>query len=565
MDISFSRPKFLWLLLLVIIFFIYILRKCKATKKVANFFINKNSSNFANYTADQIYIKLLLRNICRCIAYICIVLALAGISWGSVSTPTQKNGRACAFVFDISYSMTATDAPNSLSRLDASSKYAKMLLNYMQGISVSCVLAKGDGIVAIPQTEDFSSIYSLLDILSPTMMSAKGSSLGKGIDAAFNSFPSSYSKSSLIIVFTDGDETDSALLNSLSKVVRSGVDVCIIGFGSERESEVVAGDGITRVKTALREKKLKEICSEVNKKNQMGKDFSLIKTSHVNFVDASEVGSAIKVIYEIKNITPENGYLPIDKISNNPQDVQNAFAVSYEVKSVDRHILFILLSILFLLLSVIVSDLSFKKLKNSSTILLLFCSPFLFSSCNTNLSEVKLIFESTWNWYKKDYNKAISGFTETINMAEQNNDELSKQYALYGLSVTYLMQNEKNASLEKLEQISPDAPIKIKFASYYNAGIIAQREGDYEKAISLFKLALLILPDDVNAKINLELSLAQENQKVKDGKQEMLPSSESDNTESQMEKSIFNRMKENDRKQWKNYDVPDKNNSVIDY
>ena len=150
-------------------------------------------------------------------------------------------------------------------------------------------------------------------------------------------------------------------------------------------------------------------------------------------------------------------------------------------------------------------------------------------------------------------------------MAEQNNDELSKQYALYGLSVTYLMQNEKNASLEKLEQISPDAPIKIKFASYYNAGIIAQREGDYEKAISLFKLALLILPDDVNAKINLELSLAQENQKVKDGKQEMLPSSESDNTESQMEKSIFNRMKENDRKQWKNYDVPDKNNSVIDY
>ena len=75
----------------------------------------------------------------------------------------------------------------------------------------------------------------------------------------------------------------------------------------------------------------------------------------------------------------------------------------------------------------------------------------------------------------------------------------------------------------------------------------------------------MILPDDVNAKINLELSLAQENQKVKDGKQEMLPSSESDNTESQMEKSIFNRMKENDRKQWKNYDVPDKNNSVIDY
>lgn len=565
MDISFSRPEYLWLLLFLIFFVIYSFKKCKSTKKVANFFINKNSSNFANYTTDQIYIKLFLRTSFRILAYISFVFALAGISWGSVSTPTQKTGRACSFVFDISYSMTANDAPDSLSRLDASAEYAKMLLEYMEGISVSCVLAKGDGIVAIPQTEDFASIYSLLDILSPEMMSAKGSSLGKGVEAALDSFPSTFSKSSLILLFTDGDETDSSLLTSLNKAVRAGVDVCIIGFGSERESEIIAGDGKTTVKTALREKRIKDICSEINKKKQSGRDFSFIKTSNVSFVDASEVGSAIKVLYEIRNIPHDKSYLPIDKIIEHSENIENAFTVSYEVKSVDRHRLFILLTIFFLLMSVFVAEFSLKSFKSTSALVLICLSPLFLTSCNSNFSEAKLIFQSTCDWFKKDYNKAISGFTKTIDLAEKNNDELSKQYAIYGLSVTYLMQNEKNASLEKLEEISPDAPEKIKFASYYNAGIIAQREGDYEKAINLFKLALLILPDDINAKVNLELSLTQENQKVKEGEQEMLPSSEDDNSESQMEKSIFNRMKENDRKQWKNYDVPDKNNSVIDY
>ena len=101
------------------------------------------------------------------------------------------------------------------------------------------------------------------------------------------------------------------------------------------------------------------------------------------------------------------------------------------------------------------------------------------------------------------------------------------------------MQNEKNASLERLEEISPDAPVRIKFASYYNAGIIAQREGDYEKAIECFKMALLVSPEDVNAKVNLELSQTQETQKAKEGQQEMMPASDNSDTESEIEKILL--------------------------
>lgn len=227
-----------------------------------------------------------------------------------------------------------------------------------------------------------------------------------------------------------------------------------------------------------------------------------------------------------------------------------------------------MLAIILFMLSFIISEFNLNHFKISNSLVVLIAVPLvsvMLGSCSASFKDSKLILESTMNWYQKDYNKAISGFTEVINNAETEHDDLTKQYALYGLSVTYLMQNEKNASLERLEEISPDAPVRIKFASYYNAGIIAQREGDYEKAIECFKMALLVSPEDVNAKVNLELSQTQETQKAKEGQQEMMPASDNSDTESEIEKTIFNRIRENDQKQWKNYESPEKNNSVIDY
>lgn len=568
MNITFERPQYLWLLLFAVFVSIVVVLKARNVKKLANSFVNKDSQKLGFFSQQKIFIKLLIKGFLRVFAWCCLVLAISGISWGSVSTPVQKNGKACAFVFDISYSMTANDAPNSLTRLEASADYAKMLMQYMDGISISCILAKGEGVIAIPQTEDFSIIYSLLEIISPNMMSAKGSSLGKGIEAALKSFPSSSSKAPVIFLFTDGDETDSELQSALNKAVRSGVQVCIIGFGSVQETEVTAGDGETVVKTALRDVKLEKICREVNNKNQSGKDFSFIQTAHTKFVDASEVGSAVKVISTLRN-TSADKKVSAQEILNPEIEEEDLVTVSYEMQDVNRHRLFLVMAILAFIISFVISEFSVSKIHilNNTSVLIL-ALPLIsitFNSCSAGFKDSKIILESTWNWYQKDYNKAISGFTEVINNAELNEDNLTKQYALYGLSVTYLMQNEKNASLERLEEISPDAPDKIKFASYYNAGIIAQREGDYEKAVDLFKMALLVSPEDVNAKINLELSQTQESQKAREGQQEITPSSENKENQSDVETTIFNRIRENDQNQWKSYESPEKNSSVIDY
>ena len=192
-------------------------------------------------------VTIAVRSVLLCLSWVMLMLAYAGFSWGTYLEPVQKSGSAVSLVYDISYSMNADDAPGGMTRLNAAKKYSAMLLSHMDNTAVSVVIAKGEGVVVVPLTEDRAVVESLLDTLSPALMSAGGSSIGKGIRSALRSFPANSSQANTIWVFTDGDETDGLLDGALADCIKNGVSVYLIGFGSEREVRVLAGDGRTSV------------------------------------------------------------------------------------------------------------------------------------------------------------------------------------------------------------------------------------------------------------------------------------------------------------------------------
>ncbi len=540
MNFSIERPAALYGILFAIPAIIYSALVYKKTFSL----LMKSAKNKNTKEYKSIKKRVASRVALRTLAWFMMVFAFAGISWGSVSTPAQKNGSSISMVFDISYSMTARDCPNNLTRLEAVESYALQLLDNTQGTPVSAVLAKGNGIIAVPLTEDTESIKSLISILSPKLMSSSGSNLGEGINAALRSFPKTISNAPVIWLFTDGEESDSALENAIGAALKRGVGVVIIGFGEERETEIYAGDGKTLVKTALRSEKIKEAVRAANKKNLGGLGFSFIKGASAQFVDATDFGSANKVLASIKS---DDG----DKTS-----------MSYETQPVDRHLFFIALGIIFFTLSFFASEFSLRGVRETLALSLIAIS---LSSCSGEFNESKKILAAVWNWNQKQYTEAVANFTQSLDEAKSNGDETIKQYALYGLSATYLMQNENEAALEKMNELSGAAPNKIRFAAFYNSGIIAQRQGDYQKAAELFKNALLVDPTNVRAKINLELSYNQQAQRAKESERELNGAGEISQDESNLQKSVFNRIREKDRQQWKNTQQEQKNTSPLDY
>ena len=504
------------------------------------FFIVRYRNLAANISSDdraRIKYPLFFRTFFFSVALFLFICAYAGISWGGTVVPVQKNGRAVCFVFDISYSMTARDTKRGLSRLETAARYAESLMDSLGNSSVSVVLAKGNGTVAIPLTEDREMVRGLLSNLSTELMTAGGSSLGKGILAAIDSFPVQSSQAPYIWLFTDGEETDSALLSALHDAAKYGIPVAIIGFGSEKESEILAGDGKTPVKTALRSDAIKAVINSVQTKNVK------VKHNAFSFVKAEEKGSAYNLL------------------QNTTDDV----IITYETQNVKRFSLFLKLGIFFLALAVISVEYHFTKVhKKMYRLFGAMAVMTLFSGCSGQFSCGKKILEGKLEWNRKNYQQATVCFLDALNMAKQNNDSYLEQYALYGLASTYLMLEENDAATERLGQIVPDATEEIRFAILYDLGLLAHKKGDYETAASYFKQALMIDGSDIQAKINLELSL--EKIAVHNNIKERDITSVSENSEDQtLENAMYSMMREKEKNTWKSQQQENTESGSLDY
>lgn len=534
MNLIIERPSAFYLLLLLIPVFVFDFKRYQKLLKG----LGMTGETFGKKSRVSGYTKrYMAKTISRAIAVILLVASYAGIYWGTKLVPVKKNGNAVAFVFDISYSMQADDAAGNMTRLDSAARYADELLEYMDRTSVSVILTKGEGVVAIPLTEDFTSIHTLLSMLSPKLMTTIGTNLGNGIETAIKSFPEQSSMASRIWVFTDGDEPSSNYIQALEHTVKCGIPLTFIGFGSERETEIVTGDGITKVKTALRSVQLENTVSVLNKN-------SVSKGRHeplLNYIDASEYGSAFEILNPLKR-TDKNG------------NSEDSF-VAYEEQPVERKNLFLLLAIAAYIISFVLSELSFNRKtferQKISSLLIVFSVMILFTGCSSRLENGISILKGKMAWNRKNYQEAVACFLEAAESAHERGDFEYEQYALYDLASTYLMENETDAALERFEQIAEDVPESVKFAVLYNSGIIAHRKGDYENAAVCFKGALQLDSTNTNAKINLELSLMNNSRPDNAKESELTPLSQNEKDKT-MKDAIYSIIKENEQNRWKN-------------
>lgn len=537
MNYSIERPQALYALLLLIPAVAYVV--VRYVNLIKTFTEHKDSMKYIG-NISSLNKRFIFRTVFRVLSAISLVLAVAKISWGTNTVAVQKSGRAVSMVFDISYSMEANDCYNGKSRLSEAQAFANRLLDKMPNTSVSVVLVKGGATVAIPLTEDLESVRILLSNLSPKLMTAQGSSLGTGITAAINSFPTQSSETSIIWLFTDGEETDDGLTQALVSANKYGIPVGIIGFGNTfRESEIYSGDGVTKVHTALREQKINECIDAALKKNNASRLNSRLPS--ISYVNYSETGSAYKLLKMLN--------IDVTKPGIQPSETTN---IAFEVQLVNRQGIFIILTIIFFVISYVASelDINTRKLRSIKTGAVLLCCSMLFTGCNERMSDGKKILEGSLEWNRKNYQNAVADFLEAYTSANIRGDEEICDYAIYGLASTYLMQNESQAAMDRYAEISDNASKAVQFSVLYNSGIIAHRNGDYVTAAEYFKKALLVDSTNTNAKINLELSLQEESVHTSSQEQTMNPVS--GNGDSGYENSIYSVIREIEQQQWQN-------------
>jgi len=503
---------------------------------------------FAGWIVTRIFMRyrkfILFRSLGMGLSVLFIFLSLSDFSWGTAMVPVQKSSNAVAFVYDISNSMTAKDETGGISRLEAVQTFSKNLLSRMDGTPVSIILCKGDGITAIPLTEDYVMIESLLSSLSPALMSAPGTSIEKGIAAAENSFPEQINSAKHIWVFTDGGDADTHLSNELSACIKKGISVKIMGFGSEAGYDIKAGDNKTVIHTCLESEKIIDAINRSVSKLPSGLTYS-----KPEYVEVHKKGAGAALIHSLDKNRLTDSY------------------VTFEEKPVSRFKLFLSFGFLFFILAIFISENNLKnKIKMLSAVTAV--SLLFLSGCSGNVKAKTSdkTFKGSSFYRQNEYEKAAGEFLETLEISRNAENQNLTDYALYNISTAYLMSNEKEAALEKLSQISPEADSEVRYAALFNAGVIYFRLGNNEKAAECFRKALETDGTKIEAKINLELSMNRNSVMANETQADMRPAGDSSDRDfDNLEKTLFEHIKENDKKQWKNSETTKVSDLSSDY
>ncbi len=230
-----ARPIVLWLLVLAPLDLAVSLSRARRLRVTFEALVGPERRK----TAGEAYARAsIVGTLCSAACVCALVVALAGPSWGDLARAVERSGLEVAIVLDVSRSMEAHEG--SLSRLEEARAFARTLIRGNPGAAFSLVAAKGEAVLLAPMTEDAEALELALSYANPDATTAPGTDLGKGLEAAIESFPSSSARGRALVLLSDGGDRGGGALKAAAAAKAKGARLFAVGFGTA-EARLVPG------------------------------------------------------------------------------------------------------------------------------------------------------------------------------------------------------------------------------------------------------------------------------------------------------------------------------------
>jgi Ca-activated chloride channel family protein len=202
----------------------------------------------------------------RCIALICLIVALARPQQKFSEQQTEGEGIDIVLCFDISGSMTEKDfTPN---RLEASKEVAQAFVNERTGDRIGIVIFSRQSFTLCPITTDKTTILSQIANIKSGYLEEEGTSIGSGLATSVDRLKDQKTKSKIVILLTDGVDFGGMIPPDIAKEMAKlyKIKVYTIGVGSEKEVDEQVqtpyGNMNNKKKLEFNEGLLKDIAKE---------------------------------------------------------------------------------------------------------------------------------------------------------------------------------------------------------------------------------------------------------------------------------------------------------------
>jgi Ca-activated chloride channel family protein len=464
-------------------------------------------------------------------AFAALAAAAAGPSLSLKYQEERPDGADIVFAFDVSRSMNVRDAVyngETISRLEGARVIAGGLLSALEtrhaDYRYAVAVGKGAGVLAIPLTYGVETVRAMLDSLSSAAVSAAGTNVEKLALAAASAFPpvlsASYPAEKRIIVFTDGEALDGEFRHAAEAAKRADITVAAVCIGSEKGGAVPVGVSDTGETLFLRDTTGKPVVS----KAESGALKAAVESAGGFFIGAESIEAALAAL----NGNPDGAVLP-----RGERETREVW------KKTDIRFLFAAFALLFFILhKAAFYSFPAKTGSGKRNRVLLRSLPLilLFQSCAPAEAKIRLL-EGNFFVARDMLDKAEASYTRARSLAAPGDIP----YAVYALAFVQLQREEKEAAA--IAEGAEDSAAMLLFGEahaliaketaagadritqafrhghgerhrelayriHYNAGLARFNAGKPEEAAWELRQALLVEPGRIEAKRNLEISLA---------------------------------------------------------
>ena len=418
------------------------------------------------------------------------VIAMARPQWGSREFSRQQEGVDVVIALDISQSMTATDV--SPTRLGLAQAELRDLLDGMRGNRIGLVFFAGSAILRSPLSTDSQAIAQIVTHADrePGLTRA-GSDLGAALEQAGRILDASDSPGKAVIIVSDGEDHVGNAASKATELAGRGIAVFAAGVGTPQGSTLLERVGAgpqTRVKLDASGRPV----------------ISRLEESKLQSVAGAGGGRYLRL---------DGGQRLLSLRDDLNQLQQTPLAEQTQRVPIERFQFVVAAALIVLALAWFVPEMlpplslrPIAALRPRPGLALLLLAMIVGGACADADPARSGNKEANRLYQAGEYEQALAMYEELL----AQRPDLPELAYNAGNALHRLGRFDR--AVEETRRALPPTTVELGAATYYALGNHYFALEDYESAYEAYKSALLLDPDDADAKWNIEIVLILLNQ-----------------------------------------------------
>jgi Ca-activated chloride channel family protein len=415
-------------------------------------------------------------------------IAVAGPRWGDERTVMHSSGIDMVLALDASLSMMAQDErPSRMERMKAE---VRRLRDVSPGDRIAVLAFAGRSYVLSPLTIDGGALDLFLDNLDPSVVGQAGSSLARTIKQGVELATLTNSGADrALVVMSDGEafEPIEDVVAEAKRAGSQGVSLVTVGFGTERGATIPikAPDGSTAYK-----------------KDENGQ--IVITTYHPEFLKAAAEAAGGTFIEA--GATDKAARV---KTSLATLRTQSRASLGGETKT-PRFQWFLFPAFLLLVIDTALIERRGRRRVRPAAAHTVAAGLLLTLSLN-GCARVSRTQQATSAYHSGQYMQSALLFRDAITAGD------NKPETVYNFGTALVAADSTSSATEALGRVLDSKNDELRFRSTFNLGLAHLKAGltvppspentALDSALAVYKKAILMRPDDLDAKWNYELAL----------------------------------------------------------